>query len=67
MWLRTNNGWSSLCKLAIKGGERFNVTPGSVEMSGMNRSFDEQTLKKLPLLLRNMIENVYIVNRFLEL
>ena len=30
----------------IKGGERFNVTPGSVEISGMNRTFSKILAQK---------------------
>lgn len=42
----------------IKGGERFNVTPGSVEMTGMNRAFSPDIRKKMPEWLKNMIENI---------
>lgn len=42
----------------IKGGERFNVTPGSVEMNGMNRAFSPDNRKKMPEWLKNMIENI---------
>lgn len=42
----------------IKGGERFNVTPGSVDMSGMNRAFNPDCRKKMPEWLKNMIENI---------
>jgi len=42
----------------IKGGERFNITPGSVEMNGMNRTFSEDSRKKISIWLKNMIENV---------
>lgn len=42
----------------IKGGERFNVTPGSVEITGMNRAFNSYSRKKMPEWLKNMIENI---------
>jgi len=42
----------------IQGGERFNITPGSVEMNGMNRTFSADSRKKMPGWLKNMIENV---------
>lgn len=42
----------------IKGGERFNVTPGSVEMTGMNRAFSQYSREKMPEWLKNMIESI---------
>jgi len=42
----------------IKGGERFNITPGSVEMNGMNRSFSADSRIKMQGWLKNMIENI---------
>ena len=42
----------------IKGGERFNITPGSVEMNGMNRTFSADSRKKMPDWLKNMISNI---------
>lgn len=42
----------------IKGGERFNVTPGSVEMNGMNRTFSADSRMKMPDWLKNMVENI---------
>lgn len=42
----------------IEGGERFNVTPGSVKMSGMNRSFSKYSRENMPKWLEEMIQNV---------
>ncbi|WP_242851409.1 M20 family metallopeptidase [Clostridium sp. DMHC 10] len=42
----------------IEGGERFNVTPGSVKMSGMNRSFSKYSREQMPKWVENMVENV---------
>lgn len=42
----------------IGGGERFNVTPGNVKMSGMNRSFNRYSREQMPKWLENMLEHV---------
>ncbi len=42
----------------IKGGERFNVTPGSVEMTGMNRAFSPYNRKKMPEWIEDMVKNI---------
>lgn len=41
----------------IKGGDRFNITPGKVELGGMNRSFSESSRKKLPEWIETVIKN----------
>ncbi len=40
----------------IKGGERFNNTPGHVEMQGNNRSFSRESREKLPQWMENVIK-----------
>ncbi|AKN34153.1 amidohydrolase [Clostridium carboxidivorans P7] len=42
----------------IKGGERFNVTPGTVEMTGMNRAFSADNRKKMPEWIEDMVKNI---------
>ncbi|AWI05622.1 M20 metallopeptidase family protein [Clostridium drakei] len=42
----------------IKGGERFNVTPGTVEMTGMNRAFSADNRKKMPKWIEDMVKNI---------
>ncbi len=42
----------------IKGGERFNVTPGTVEMTGMNRAFSAYNRKKMPKWIEDMVKNI---------
>lgn len=41
----------------IKGGERFNVIPGSVQMEGMNRTFSSDTREKLPQWIEKIVKN----------
>lgn len=41
----------------IKGGERFNVTPGSVQMEGMNRAFSSYSRKKIPEWIERIVKN----------
>lgn len=42
----------------IEGGERFNVTPGSVKMTGMNRSFNKYSREHMPQWFEKMAKNV---------
>ena len=42
---------------AIKGGERFNVIPGSVKMEGMNRTFSSDTREKLPQWIEKVVKS----------
>lgn len=42
----------------IHGGERHNVIPGKVEMTGMNRSFSEYSRRMMPEWMEQMIKNV---------
>ena len=42
----------------IHGGERHNVIPGKVEMTGMNRSFSEYSRKMMPEWMEQMIKNI---------
>ncbi len=41
----------------IEGGERFNITPGKVEIEGMNRSFSENSRKMLPQWIEAILKN----------
>ncbi len=41
----------------IKGGERFNVIPGSVQMEGMNRTFSSDTREKLPQWIEKIVKS----------
>ncbi len=41
----------------IKGGERFNVIPGSVKMEGMNRTFSSDTREKLPQWIEKVVKS----------
>ncbi|AKA68282.1 M20 metallopeptidase family protein [Clostridium scatologenes] len=41
----------------IHGGERFNVTPGSVKMEGMNRAFNSYTRKKIPEWVEKIVKS----------
>jgi amidohydrolase len=40
----------------IKGGDRFNITPGKVEIEGMNRSFSETSRKMMPTWIEDFIK-----------
>ncbi|MCI1944385.1 M20 metallopeptidase family protein [Clostridium luticellarii] len=42
----------------VKAGERFNVVPGKVEMTGSNRAFSEDSRKMLPKWMKQMVDNV---------
>lgn len=41
----------------IRGGERFNVIPGTTEMEGMNRTFSTEIRKELPKWMERIIKN----------
>jgi amidohydrolase len=41
----------------IRGGERFNVVPGTTEMEGMNRTFNADIRKELPKWMEKVIKN----------
>ena len=41
----------------IHGGERFNVVPGSVELTGMNRSFTHASRQQIPEWMEQIIKN----------
>lgn len=41
----------------LHSGERFNVVPGSAEMTGMNRSFTHEARKQLPEWMEQIIKN----------
>jgi len=41
----------------IHGGDRFNITPGKVELGGMNRAFSTNSRNKLPEWMETMIKN----------
>ncbi len=41
----------------INGGERFNVIPGKIELTGMNRTFTHKTREELPKLMEQIIKN----------
>ena len=41
----------------IKGGERFNVTPGDVQIEGMNRAFSAYSRKKIPEWIEKIAKN----------
>lgn len=42
----------------IKGGDRFNVTPGSAKMEGMNRAFSSYCRKNMPIWIEKVIKNI---------
>ncbi|MEY8763754.1 MULTISPECIES: M20 metallopeptidase family protein [Clostridium] len=41
----------------IRGGERFNITPGTTEMEGMNRTFNVNIRNKIPKWMERIIKN----------
>jgi len=41
----------------IHGGDRFNITPGKVELGGMNRAFSTNSRNKMPEWMETMIKN----------
>ena len=41
----------------IKGGDRFNITPGKVEIEGMNRSFSENSRNMMPGWIESYIKS----------
>ncbi len=42
----------------VKAGERFNVVPGKVQMTGANRAFSDYSREMIPKWLKRMIDNV---------
>lgn len=42
----------------IHGGERYNVTPGTVKIEGMNRAFSSEVRKQLPIWIENITKNI---------
>ncbi|WP_243139165.1 M20 family metallopeptidase [Clostridium sp. HV4-5-A1G] len=42
----------------VKAGERFNVVPGKVQMTGANRAFSDYSRKMIPKWMKRMIDNV---------
>lgn len=42
----------------VNAGERFNVVPGKVEMTGANRAFSEYSREMLPKWMKRMIDNI---------
>ncbi|MCE5256905.1 MAG: amidohydrolase [Spirochaetaceae bacterium] len=42
----------------IHGGDRFNITPGKVEMMGMNRAFSAKSRTSMPVWMEDMIKNI---------
>lgn len=42
----------------IHGGERFNVVPGKIEMTGMNRAFLKDSREMIPKWMKKIIDNV---------
>jgi len=42
----------------IKGGERFNITSGKVTMEGMNRSFNDEARKMIPVWMERVIKGI---------
>lgn len=42
----------------IKGGERFNVTPGSTKIEGMNRAFSSYCRKNMPVWIEKVVKNI---------
>lgn len=41
----------------IHGGDRFNITPGKVEIGGMNRAFSTNSRNKMPEWMETLIKN----------
>lgn len=42
----------------IQGGERFNVTPGSTKIEGMNRAFSSYCRKNMPVWIEKIVKNI---------
>jgi len=42
----------------IHGGQRFNITSGKATLEGMNRTFNEETRKLLPVWMEKMIKGI---------
>ncbi|APM39601.1 M20 metallopeptidase family protein [Clostridium kluyveri] len=42
----------------VNAGERFNVVPGKVEITGSNRTFSEYSREMIPKWMKKMIDNV---------
>lgn len=42
----------------IRGGDRFNITSGKATLDGMNRTFNQEVRKKIPVWMETMIKGI---------